>query len=906
MTKTYSAGLASLVGHLAVGVSLAALISPSLALAQTTDAPDDNSDASMEALPSQSEIVVTGSRVSNGAPVGATAIVLGRDEITDSGAVTIDRVIKELPQNFDLGVSENSRGQAGGSGNIVYGNTVNLRGIDPYATLVLIDGHRVVNNSRSTDPSVLPTLGVERVEVVANGASAIYGSDAVAGVVNLIPRRNLDGVEAFARYGAAEDGAFNEWSAGAALGKVFDRGQIMVAYEHVYRSNLSGDDRDFFTSDQRPFGGNDYRITGCAPGNLTYDGNTYALPDRYTQANAGDITAGTVNLCDSNPGQDLFPQQQYNSVNATGSYEITDWLKFSVDGFYSKRKFRRLGPVINTRLTVPDTNAFFVTPPDFTGGSYTIDYSFIDDVPTTQTTGFAESWQVAPALRVQLPFDWELNTLVSYGETSDFSGGYDGLNRGALAAALASSDPETALDPYGLGRTSQAVLDELFNQIFLAPTKGQLTFYEASANGPLFALPGGDIMLAAGYERQEFEAQLGLARGNPDTPITFREFDRSVDSVYGEVLIPIFGSGNAIPGFRELKFTAAVRYDSYSDAGSTTNPQFGVNWRPVDMLTLRGSYGTSFRAPTIPEIYGNSSALFGQSYQNPEGGPPLLGFAQSGANTDLGPETATTWSVGADLDPLDNLRLSVTYFDVAYDNQVSANLSNLAILASEDQYAGTGVILRGQDARDRVQALLDQGYAVLNQPIPGNDVNNVELFVDGRSLNLGKSVTRGIDFNVRYFLDFSAVDRLTLTASGTYLTDYKVAVAPAGDLLDQRNLIFQPLKFKARLAANWDHGPMSVRAAATHVGGYTNNAITPSEKVDSFTPVDLSVTWRIGESFPAGTMEGLELIGEVRNLFDADPPYVNIAPSGNGSGGYDASAANPIGRQFAIGARISF
>ena len=101
-------------------------------------------------------------------------------------------MVKEIPQNFDLGVSENSRGQSGGSGNIVYGNTVNLRGIGPYATLVLIDGHRVTSNSRSVDPSILPSLGVERVEVVADGASAIYGSDAVAGVVNIIPRRNFE------------------------------------------------------------------------------------------------------------------------------------------------------------------------------------------------------------------------------------------------------------------------------------------------------------------------------------------------------------------------------------------------------------------------------------------------------------------------------------------------------------------------------------------------------------------------------------------------------------------------------------------------------------------------------------------------------------------------------------------
>ena len=195
-------------------------------------------------------IIVTGSRVRAEAPVGSTVTALGRDDIEQSGRVTLDRVIKELPQVFDLGVSENSRGQSGGAGNIVLGNSINLRGIGPNATLIIVDGHRVVNNGRSTDPSILPTLGVERVEVIADGASAIYGSDAVAGVVNLIPRRRLDGVEAFARVGISDDAAYHECSAGAAAGIRFSRGQAMLAYEHVDRSNLNGFDRSFFVSDQ--------------------------------------------------------------------------------------------------------------------------------------------------------------------------------------------------------------------------------------------------------------------------------------------------------------------------------------------------------------------------------------------------------------------------------------------------------------------------------------------------------------------------------------------------------------------------------------------------------------------------------------------------------------------------------
>src|SRR3990167_295650 len=117
-------------------------------------------DTPEEGAASNAEIIVTGSRVRGEAPVGSTVTTLGRKEIEASSQVTVDRMIKEIPQVFDLGVSENSRGQSGGSGNITYGNSVNLRGIGPYATLVIIDGHRVTNNSRSIDPSVLPSLGV--------------------------------------------------------------------------------------------------------------------------------------------------------------------------------------------------------------------------------------------------------------------------------------------------------------------------------------------------------------------------------------------------------------------------------------------------------------------------------------------------------------------------------------------------------------------------------------------------------------------------------------------------------------------------------------------------------------------------------------------------------------------------
>ena len=310
------------------------------------------------------EVIVTGSRVRGAlAPVGSSIIQVDRAEIEASSAMTTDRLLQELPQVLDLGVSENSRAQAGGAGNIVYANSINLRGIGPNATLTLLDGHRMTSNTRSVNPSVIPTLGLERIEVVADGSSAIYGSDAIAGVVNLIPRRNLDGAEANARYGRSEDGAFDELQAGIAGGKIWDGGQFMVAYEHVDRSNLSGDDRDFFVGDQTGSGGRDYRVTTCSPGTITAGGVTYAIPAAgVTQATAGTLVAGTSNRCDQIIGQDLFPSSKYDSVNTTFSQEIGDLVTVFADGFLSKRTYTREPAYAATTLTVPSTNAFFVRP----------------------------------------------------------------------------------------------------------------------------------------------------------------------------------------------------------------------------------------------------------------------------------------------------------------------------------------------------------------------------------------------------------------------------------------------------------------------------------------------------------------------------------------------------------------
>ncbi|MDE2596689.1 MAG: TonB-dependent receptor, partial [Sphingomonadales bacterium] len=490
--------------------------------------------------------------------------------------------------------------------------------------------------------------------------------------------------------------------------------------------------------------------------------------------------------------------------------------------------------------------------------------------------------------------------LIGKGRTSDNSTSLYGINNTALTNALKSSDPNTAFDPYGLYRTNPAVVAGIFNQISINPTIGHFTGYEARINGPLFHLGGGDVKVAAGYEGQEFKVDLGLARGNPGTAVVFTTRGRRVDSAYAELYIPLFGPDNATPGLLKLDIDAAVRYDKYSDVGGTTNPKFGVNWMPIEGLTLRGSYGTSFRAPTLPQIYGNTNQLFNQNYQNPAGGAPIAGVARSGGNLNLKPETATTWSFGADFQPAPNLKLSATWFSVDYKNQVVALLSDLAVLTRASQYAGTGLIVQGTAAGQAVADLVAQGLAV-SGAFPGGNPLNVTVYVDGRSQNLGRSITKGIDFTANYRMETASAGTFGLNLSGTYLTSFKTMQTPTAPLLSQLNQIFQPMRFKMRASLNWEKGPVGINLRATHLNGYTNTAITPNQPVGSYTPVDLGVTFKVGDRAKPFTLSL-----EARNLFNIKPPYVNIAPSVNGSGGYDASASDPIGRMFSASVRKAF
>ncbi|HEU5134098.1 MAG TPA: TonB-dependent receptor [Steroidobacteraceae bacterium] len=840
------------------------------------------------------EIIVTGSRIRGTRPVGSPITEVSRENIELEAPLSTSALIQKLPQVFNLGVSENSRGQSGGSGNITYGSAINLRGIGPFSTLTLLDGHRAVPQGTTgfaVDPSVIPTLALERVEVVADGASALYGSDAIAGVVNLIPRREFEGVEVSVR--GAQGDEYDERQVGAIGGLNWESGRGMLAYEHSYHSNLNGIDRDYFRGDLTSRGGRDFRVAQCNPGNIVVAGVSHAIPATgITPATAGQLVPGTTNRCDNAQYQDLLPEQERDSVMATFNQELEDGsIELFGDAFWTRRTFHNQVGDQAAALTVRSVNPYFVRPPGTTVTTETVNYSFGNQLPSNDTRGFSEAYQATLGARFLVVGSWELEALYSYGHDEERSTSQYGIDNAALNAALARTNPATALNPFSTQPNNEAALANLATQIFIAPGDTHFRGWELKLDGALGKLPGGDVRAAFGYEGQVLSSESGLITGTWAAPIPAipPRVYRDIESLYAEILIPFFSTENGRAGLRELTLDLAVRQDKYSDLddGTTVNPKYGINWAPIDSLKFRATYGESFRAPTFAQIYGNSSSLFVQNYSDPtRGGAITQGITLSGGNLELEPETAASYTLGFDFIPTPESRISLTYFHIDYEKQITSYLSDLTILNRESQFAGTGIIVRNPDPAF-VAAL------VATKPIRGVLPNPVTLYVDGRTNNLGTTIAAGFDLAAEYNLDAGSAGEFSFGLMTTYFTTYDVAITPAADRIDQLNTIYNPLEFKARADVTWRRGGFTSALFVTHLGAYDNNLASPLQTVDSKTTFDLNLRYE----FPGdGFTDGLSVALDAVNLLDEDPPFVNIAQSPNGGGGFDPTLNNPVGR----------
>lgn len=874
-------------------ISLSALLmagvaAPALAQQQPPEPEASEEDTQVE------DLVVTGSRVRGVAAVGSNVIAVSGEDLVELPASNVVEALRRLPQMAGTGSNEASKTTLSATGSVTNPtrtSSINLRGVG--GTLVLYDGQRVPGagvRGSQTDLTSLPMISLQRVEVVADGASAIYGSDAVTGVVNFIPRSRFDGGLTRGRVGFADGYQVNQISHMQGLN--WENGGLVIAAEHVRNGHLNGRERDYYSSDLRSRGGGDYRSTQCATPNMRVGGVNYAIPATgVTPATASSLLPNTINRCDVFPLGDILAEQERNSVYFNISQDVNDWLRLNFRAVGFKRDYQaddiaQGSTTYFASFTVPSTNAFFVRPPA-TAGAVTLDYFFGDDNNQLKFTGYNHYYQLFAGGDVDLPYDWKARLQTSWGRTTDRVSGVNFLTS-ELTARLASSDPAYAFDPFS--NSTPAAKAAILTNLFAPYNHNILRTNQINANGKLFDLPGGTVRLAVGYDHTTETVKTGSYRGAISAPAhTLTIAERTVKAAYAEAFAPLVSEANALPGIRRLELNIAARTDEYSDFGRTTNPKYGINYSPVDGLLFKATYGTSFTAPDGSVL---ASPRSGASFIVYTTNDPLsptgfsTGLNWTDGNPALEPTTAESRSFSVQWQPkqIEGLSLSVTRFALEQEGSIVSAPAATALTDPNYAYAVT---------RNPTNAEV----AALRAANPGLGLqgvlpNPVAFIVDTRPRNTGGFELSGYDFELSYARDHG-FGVMTYGLSGSYVDKYTRTITNSAAPDDLRNILYSVMKLRMRGELGWQKGPWSADAFVSYVNSYNNTQVTPVQKVDSLTTLDLRGAYEFGEANKY--LSGVTASLEVTNAFDTDPPFVNVA-----TGGVDPSVASLVGRMVSV------
>lgn len=852
-------------------------------------------------------IIVTGTRIRGSGPVGSPVATIGRDELDRSGRATLADYVQTIPQNFSGGPGEATVGTTARSNantNLGFGTGINLRGLGSASTLTLFDGTRPPMAGAwgaFADLSLIPSSAIDRIEVLTDGASAIYGSDAVAGVVNLRFRNRFEGMETRLRAGTA-NGDFGEVQAGQIAGLAWGSGRVVVAGEYYRRGHLAATKRPFASEDLRRYGGPDLRSSFANPGTIiAADGRLFAIPRGQDGRNlaAGDLIEGQVNRADAQRLADILPRQHSASGYLAAEQAFGSVTVFA-KGLYAERRYRvnqrRFGPV---PVVVTSSNPYYVDPIG-TGEPVTVLWDPSGDFGPEGGRGSVRALNLSGGARVTAG-TWNIELAGGYGLQRERSEDVNIVHFARRAAALAASNPADALNVFGDGAVNDPALIDRLRGSFVSRTRSRVWTIALRADGTLFDLPAGPVKLAAGAEfrneRLNYQAVYDLFG---DAPIVQQlpglPGQRRVKALYGELAVPVFDAGDRFPG--ALQLSVAGRTEDYSDVGRTTNPKLGLRWTPYRGIALRASYGTSFRAPFFNELVGAANATYQPVYlpdpQSPTG--QTLALALLGFRPGLGPEKAASWTAGFDLEPqaLRGLKVAATWFHIAYRDRIaSASYDIFNFLERRDIY---GELLDENPDLAEVEAYFADPN--LNNPL-GVTAADIAVIADARTFNLSRVTLRGIDLDASYRRDFGGAS-VTLSFGGSRLFDIDQRITGSAPVVDVVGTLGNPVKLRLRGRLGIEAGAFDGGIAVQHSSGYRNETVTPFERVKSWTTFDLQLGVRV-----AGDTDEREirLAVSVNNLLDREPPYVQFRTA-NSVLGYDPEQASAVGRQFALQAVV--
>ncbi len=837
-------------------------------------------------------VIVTGSHIPTAIdqPV-APVLTLTKQQIDESGATTISDVVRKLPQNSAGSFAENNAASfaPGGSG-------VSLRGLGQQSTLVLINGRRVapygfgqnVNGVTAgfVDLDSIPLEAVDRIEVLKDSGSAIYGSDAIAGVVNIILKKDYQGLELTAEYGNTTHRDSGEQTYSMVTGLVNDKANAMFFLDYYDRNAQFLRDREnSANADHSAQGGLDFR-SSASPQGLVFDpfsGNPlFAPPTGATTTN--DLSATDFSGNHYNFNKDIvdYPQTTRYGGYTVINYSITDRLTAFVEAGY-----RKILTELQSAATpvFGDTDGFTIGPNNpFNpyAGITNAPIAFrwranqagprIDDIDT-------DVIRAVPGLKLEIGEDWYAESAFLFSSSKSIDNGKNYLSSAALRAALNDSNPSTALNVLGGPDyvNNPATIDALKVRT-TREAETQLMQYDIKANGRLWDLPAGPIGIAFGGEtRTESISDV------PDTlQATFQivseggvqpsHGSRDSDALYGELGIPLFTRQNAQTALDLLEVQVAGRFEYYSDFGTTAKPKVGIEWKPAKPITFKASYSQGFRAPSLQELFveniGFQDGLVDTLRFNKTGSAADEGGTQykiiSGGNANLKPENSESFYGGLIFEPpaIKGLTLNVDYIHINVKSVIQAeDLQKILDLPPAQQAAF--VTRNPPSAQD------------IALGAPGTIVS-----IDQRFINLTSRQVDSVDLGADYQVD-TDVGGFTYDFNGTYLASWREKISSDSPTTQNAGQFdFPKIKFNTSVfwapVKKFSFGP-----TLNYTGSYSDSFI--GKRVTEFITVDLQATYQ-------APYDSTITVG-VNNVLDTNPPF-----SSQNTEGYDTAIAENRGR----------
>jgi iron complex outermembrane recepter protein len=865
------------------------------------------------------KVEVTGSNIKRIDVEGALpVVVLKREDIEKSGKTTVNELLSTLTV-----ISGGSFSEATNAGNSFAPGTasVSLRGLGVNTTLVLLNGRRVANygfaqniNENFVDLNAIPVSAIERIEVLKDGASAIYGSDAIAGVINVILRKDFRGVEVAASIGDSKDGGGSEKRASLSAGYgdvAKNRFNAMVTLDYYQREKINSQDRSFSkTADKRGNGpgARDFRSPTGNPGYWFGGGNpntaftTCPASQVVTAASLGVGGGGTVCAYDFAADNDLIPETERAGAFGAVTFQLSpNWTIFADAMFNTNKTYR---------FAAPTPAAFSAANhPDRPAGSTfsSVAYRFLEAGRRTNETK-TDSTRIVAGIKGNA-FDWDMEAALNFGrsETVDLARNFIIQERAteAFGGTLAGFTGQRygVLDP---SKNPAGMLDA----IKIAPRREGISKVEGAdlkASRELFNMAGGVAAIALGFEhRKESVADNPdprVALSNPNRVTVAGSGGTSVigkrtqNSAYAEVSLPF------LKGFESQ---LAIRTDRYSDFGTATTPKVALSWRPSQAVLVRGGYAEGFRAPSLAEIYLGESTSFPSVVDAPRCTDYIAGFGATDprtvavcgptgtgtaaqvrsiflGNRTLKPEKSKSYSLGLVLEPTRDMTVAIDYYNIEHKERILAPTAGF-ILANEALFPGA--VTRGTRTADDIAA---NSRAALRGTsgdlVPG---------VIRSFFNASQQNTSGIDVDLRNKFSLGEWGKLDVTNALTYLIKIDRQLNPGQPLTELVDTYERP-RWRHVLTLDWTRGSWGSTVAANTIAGFEDNFIVNGvyPRLGNMLTFDAQVRYTGFKNLTL-TLGGL-------NVANKKPPFSN-----ENWYGYDPSVHNPRGAYYYAGVRYKF